>query len=99
MLAPQSGQTRLRIAEIKPMLVFLTTANEAIISLLCGDSSPPNAQNLMRGAGGAFWGGRRWTVPRPRFGFKSESNCVAKCFAQKVSASANVYPVSMKEIG
>jgi hypothetical protein len=33
MLAPQSGQTRLHIAEIKLMLVFLTTANEAIMSL------------------------------------------------------------------
>ena len=33
MLAPQSGQTRLRIAEIKLKLVFVTAANEAIISL------------------------------------------------------------------
>jgi len=33
MLAPQSGQTRLRISEIKLMLMFLATANEAIISL------------------------------------------------------------------
>ena len=33
MPAPQSGQTRLRIAEIKVMLLFLTTANEAIMSL------------------------------------------------------------------
>ena len=33
MLAPQSGQTRLRRAEIKRMLVFLTTIYEAIVSL------------------------------------------------------------------
>jgi len=33
MLAPQRGQTRLRIAEIKLMLMFLATVNEAIISL------------------------------------------------------------------
>jgi hypothetical protein len=33
MLAPQSGQTRLRIAEIKLMLMFLATVNEAIMSL------------------------------------------------------------------
>jgi hypothetical protein len=33
MLAPQSGQTRLRIAEIKLELVFVTTASEAIMSL------------------------------------------------------------------
>jgi hypothetical protein len=76
MLAPQSGQTRLRIAEIKLMLLFLTTANEAIMSLpFCGGSSPPNAQNLKREAAGAFWGGR--PVDRtaaPRFGFKRKSN-------------------------
>ena len=33
-----------------------------------------------------------------RFGFKSESNRVAKCFA-RVSVSYNIYPVSLKEIG
>jgi hypothetical protein len=33
MLAPHSGQTRLRIAEIKLMLVFLTTANETMMAL------------------------------------------------------------------
>jgi hypothetical protein len=33
MLAPHSGQTRLRIAEIKLMLVFLTTANEIMMDL------------------------------------------------------------------
>jgi len=60
MPAPQSGQTRLRIAEIKLLLVFLTTANEAIMPLpfFCGGLSPPNAENLKRGAAGAFWGGR-----------------------------------------
>jgi len=37
MLAPQSGQTRLRIAEIKLELLFVTTASEAIKSLpACG---------------------------------------------------------------
>jgi hypothetical protein len=100
MLAPQSGQTRLRIAEIKLMSVFLTTADEAIMSLpFCGGSSPPNAQNLKRGAAGAFWGAPLDGAAAPRFGFKSESNCVAKCLARKASASYNVYPVSMKEIG
>jgi hypothetical protein len=33
MLAPQSGQTSLRIEEIKLDLVFVTTASEAIMSL------------------------------------------------------------------
>jgi len=33
MLAPQSGKTRLRMAEIKLELLFPTTANAAIISL------------------------------------------------------------------
>jgi len=77
MLAPHSGQTRLRIAEIKLMLVFLTTANETMMALpfLGGDSSPPNAQNLKRAAAGAFWGGRRGQGPAaPRFGFTRESN-------------------------
>jgi len=32
MLAPQSGQIRLRIAEIELELMFVTTANEAIMS-------------------------------------------------------------------
>jgi hypothetical protein len=96
MLAPQSGQTRLRIAETKLMLVFLTTANEAIMSLpFCGASSPPNAQNLKRGAAGAFWGGRLWTgAAAPRFGFKSESNCVAKCFDrnERSGLTGNIEP-------
>jgi hypothetical protein len=34
MLAPQSGQMRLRIAEIKFELAFVTKATEAIMSLL-----------------------------------------------------------------
>ncbi len=33
MRAPQSGQTRLRMAEIKIELLFVTTASEAIKSL------------------------------------------------------------------
>ena len=74
MLAPQSGQIRFRIAEIKFMLVFLTTANEAIMSLLfCAGSSPPNAQNLKRGAAGAF-GGHWIGAAASRFGFKRKSN-------------------------
>jgi hypothetical protein len=55
MPAPQSGQTRLRIAEIKLVLVFLTTANEAIMSLpFLRRFFTANAQNLKRGAAGAF---------------------------------------------
>src|SRR5258708_36482426 len=69
MLAPQSGQTRLRIAEIKLIWVLPATEDAAIISPCCGGSSPPNAQNLQRGAAGAFWGGRsleRSAAPRVR---------------------------------
>jgi len=41
----------------------------------CGGFSPPNAQNLKRGAGGAFWKGRPGIgVAAPRFGFKHTSN-------------------------
>jgi len=76
MLAPQSGQTRLRIAEIKLMLVFLTTANEAIMSLpLLRRSFTAECTERNRGAAGAFWAGR--LVDRaaaPRFGFKRKSN-------------------------
>src|SRR5438105_6387293 len=66
MPAPQSGQTRLRIAEIKVMLAFLTTAKQAIMSLpFCGSSSPPNAQNLKRRVAGAFWEGAHLIGLRP----------------------------------
>src|SRR6266581_4644608 len=101
MLAPLSGQTRLRIAEIKLMLVFLTTANEAIMSLpVAAVLHRRMHRTLSAGPQARFGEGARWTgAAAPRFGFKSESNCVAKCFARKVSASYNVYPVSMKEIG
>ena len=55
MLAPQSEQTRLRIAEIKLMLVSLATANEAIMSLpVAAVLHHRMAQNLKRGAAGAF---------------------------------------------
>ena len=75
------------------MLVFITMANEAIMPLLFYDgSSPPNAQNLKRGAAGAVFeeGARRTGAAAPRFGFKSESNFVAKCFARKASVSTSV---------
>jgi hypothetical protein len=55
MLSPQSGQTRLRIAEIKLMSVFPKTANAAIMSLpVVAVRSPPNAQNLRREAARDF---------------------------------------------
>jgi hypothetical protein len=59
MLAPQSGQTRLRIAEIKLMLLFPATANEAIMFLpVMAVLHRRIAQNLQRGAAGAFLVGR-----------------------------------------
>jgi|HubBroStandDraft_6_1064221.scaffolds.fasta_scaffold247107_2 hypothetical protein len=102
MPAPQSGQTKLRIAEIKFMLVFLTTVTEAIMPLLfLRRFFTAEAQKPKRGAAGAFLGRARSRqgLAAPRFGFNCKSNCVTKCFARKVSASYNVYPVSMKEIG
>jgi hypothetical protein len=57
MLAPQSGQTKLRIAEIKLELVFVTTASEAIMSLpAVGVLHRRMHRNLKHGAAGAFWG-------------------------------------------
>ena len=101
MLASQSGQTKLRIAEVKLLLLFLTTANNAIMSLpVVAVLHHRMHRTLSAGPQARFGEGARWTgAAAPRFGFKSESNCVAKCFARKVSASYNVYPVSMKEIG
>jgi hypothetical protein len=62
MLAPQSGQMRLRIAEIKLMLVFLTTANEAIMSLpFLRRFFTAECKNLKRGrAAGRFEEGASW---------------------------------------
>jgi len=65
---------RLRIAETKLELVFLTTAYEVIMSpLFCGGSSPPNAQNLKREAAGAF-GGHWIGAAASCFGYQPESN-------------------------
>jgi len=63
MLAPQSGQTRLRIAEIKLMLVFLTTANEAIMSLpfLRRFFTARMHRTLSAGPQARFGEGARWT--------------------------------------
>ena len=55
MLAPQSGQTKLRIAEIKLVFGFVTTAIEAIMCLLWSRFYR-KAENLERGASGAFRG-------------------------------------------
>jgi hypothetical protein len=70
MLAPQSGQTRLRIAEMKLMLAFLTTVNEAIVSLpFFRRFFTAEYTNLKRWAAGAFWVGRsveRAAAPRFR---------------------------------
>ena len=72
MPAPQSGQTRLRIAEIKLVLVFLTTANEAIMSLpFLRRFFTADAQNLKRGAAGAFEEGAQGQGLRP---LASDSN-------------------------
>jgi hypothetical protein len=76
MLAPQSGQTRLRIAEIKLESVFVTTASEAIMSLpvvallhrRCTEPSSAGPQ-------ARFGEGARWIeAAASRFGFKRKSN-------------------------
>jgi hypothetical protein len=76
MLAPQSGQIRLRIAEIKLIWALLTTANDAMLSLpSCGGSSPPNPQNLKHGPQGRFGEGAHWMEAAAHcFGFKRKSN-------------------------
>jgi hypothetical protein len=74
MLAPQSGQTRLRIAEIKLELVFITTASEAIMSLLVvAVLHRRTHRTLSAGAAGAF-GGHWIGAATSRIGFKGKSN-------------------------
>ncbi len=76
MLAPQSGQIRLRIAEMKLELAFVTTASEAImflpvVAVLHGRMH----RTLSAGPQARSWGGRPVDRGRgPRFGFKHESN-------------------------
>ena len=76
MLAPQSGQTWLRMAEIKLELVFVTTASEAIASLpVVAVLHRRMHRTLNAGPQARFGGG----LPldrgaAPRFGFKHESN-------------------------
>ena len=76
MPAPQSGQTRLRIAEIKVMLLFLTTANEAIVSLpVVVVLHHRMHRTLSAGPQERNWGGRALErSAAPRFGFKRKSN-------------------------
>ncbi len=76
MLAPQSGQTKLRIAEIKLELLFLTTASEAIkISPCCGGLHRRMHTTLSSGPQARFGEGRPLDrAAAPRFGFKRKSN-------------------------
>jgi len=75
MLAPQSGQTRLRIAEIRLELLFVTTASEAIQSLPVVAVLYRRVHRTLSGAASAFGDG----CPLDRaaalcFGLKDESN-------------------------
>ena len=72
MLPPQNGQTRLRIAEIKLELVFVTTANEAIMSLpVAAIVDRRMHRTLSVGPRAGFGENTRWTgATAPRFGFK-----------------------------
>ena len=58
------------------MFVFLTTANEAIMSLPVGAVLTAQCtKNLRRGPQARFGEGARWTgAAAPRFGFIPESN-------------------------
>jgi len=79
MLAPQRGQTRLRIAEIKLGLVLIT-ANEAIMYLPVGAVLHRRVHRTLSGGRQELFGqGARWLrVAASRFGFKRNSNRVAK---------------------
>jgi len=72
MLAPQSGQTRLRIAEIKLILRFLTTANKAIMPLPALVAPHHRMhRTLSAGPQTRFGQGARWIGLRP---LASDSN-------------------------
>ena len=80
MLAPQSGQTRLRMAEIKLELLFVTTESEAIRSLPAVAVLHRRMHRTVSGAAGAFRGGVPWIGLRPLASdVKCESTSVAKC--------------------
>jgi hypothetical protein len=76
MLAPQSGQTRLRIAEIKLESVYVTTASEAIMSLpVVALLHRRCTEPLSAGPQPRFGEGARWIeAAASRFGFKRKSN-------------------------
>jgi|GEM_PF-4506463 len=75
MLAPQSGQTKLRIAEIKLELVFVTTTCEAIMPSLLWRFFTAECTEPSAGPPDAFCGGRSVNLALPPlFGFKRKSN-------------------------
>ena len=72
MLAPQSGQTKLRIAEIKLVFGFVTTAIEAIMCLL--SAAFIEKQRISSAGPVARFGGSHWSKgAAPRFRCKHES--------------------------
>ena len=66
------------------MLVFLTTANEAIMFLPLAEVLHRRVhRTLSAGPQARFGESARWIgAAAPRFGFKRKSNWVAKCLAQ-----------------
>lgn len=89
MLAPQSGQIRLRMAEIKFELVFMATASEAIMSLPVVAVLHRRMHNTVSGAASAFGEGARLTGLRP---LASDSNV-------KASESPNAWQVLQRSNG
>src|SRR6202035_2645459 len=105
MLAPQSGQIRLRIAEIKLELVFVTTASEAIMSLPVVAVLHRRMHNLKRGAARAFWVGRLIGYGlRPRVRYRHEEQlsrqtpAVMNGKAESATASASLGMASPSRI-
>ena len=81
MLAPQSGQIRLRIAEIKLKSVFVTTEIEAIRSLPVVAVLHRRMHKTVSGAASAFAEGQFKRAAASRFGYQSESKYVTNCCA------------------
>jgi hypothetical protein len=90
MLAPQSGQIRLRIAEIKLELVFVSRANEAIMSL-------PVVAVLHRRMHRTFSADRRSVLGSAHW-IRAAAPGVRYRYEEQLSRQT-CYPVNVKEIG
>lgn len=88
MLAPQSGQTRLRIAEIKLVSMFLATVYEAIMSLPVVAIFTDECTTLSVGPQERFEAGAQWiraAAPGVRYRHKEQLSRQTPCGGERQS--------------